>query len=295
VSALALQPEARTLPRVPGAPRLSAASCELLRTIEIVDDHGDHRLISVPAERALRVIVDDRELVTLTTLGASPELLVLGYLRNQYLVGDVTEIESITVDAESTAAVVKTRAGAHDTAGRIVPTGCGQGTAFGDLLARIDAIKLPQTVDARISQNTLYRLLATMRHHGAVHRAAGSVHSGVLFRGADLMVSVEDVGRHNAIDTITGWMALHGVAGADKIIFTSGRLTSGMVMKAAQGGIPIMVSRNGVSAMGYDIATRLGMTLFGRAANRRFLCYVGAERFDAEPETDRGTARTAAD
>jgi FdhD protein len=117
------------------------------------------------------------------------------------------------------------------------------------------------------------------------------VHGCALFQGAQMLMFVEDVGRHNAIDTITGWMALHGVTGGDKTFYTTGRLTSEMVMKAAQIGVPIVVSRNGVTAMGHELATRLGMALFGRASNRHFLCYTGLERFDSEPEPQRAPVR----
>jgi FdhD protein len=154
------------------------------------------------------------------------------------------------------------------------------------LLTQVDAVTLPQAAAARISQGILLRVLDTARQHDAIRRAAGSVHSCALFHGADLLVSVEDVSRHNGIDTIAGWMALHGVPGGDKILFTTGRLTGEMVMRAAYNGIPIVVSRNGVTALGYDLAAKFGMTLFGRAANRRFVCYIGAERFDAEPVSD---------
>jgi FdhD protein len=290
VDALLLELEARNMPPVPGAPRLTAASCELLREIQVVDERGDHRLIQVPVERALTVFVDERELVTLMTLGASPELLVLGYLFNQHLIASATQIESIAVDWELCTAAVKSRTPVLElkarTARRFAATACGQGSVFGDPMKQIDAMQVPEMGVARIRQSTLHRLLETMRRHHGIHRSAGSVHACALFRGADMLVAVEDVGRHNAVDTITGWMVMHGVAGADKILFTTARLTSEMVMKSAQSGIPILVSRNGVSAMAYDLASKLGMTLFGRAANRRFLCYVGAERFDAEPAVD---------
>ena len=282
-----VRPEARLLRPVPGAPRLTAASCEPVREIQVVDEEGEHRRIQLPAERALTVFVDQRELVTLMTLGAAPELLVLGYLYNQRLIDGAAQLESITVDWQLGAAAVITRSPLHElkhgSARRLATTGCGLGSVFGDLMAQIDTIRLPGIGVARIRQTTLQRLLETMRRSRNIHGSAGSVHSCALFRGADMLLSVEDVGRHNAIDTITGWMVMHGVAGADKILFTTARLTSEMVMKAAQSGIPIAVSRNGVSTMAYDLATRLGMTLFGRAANRRFLCYVGAERFDVEP------------
>lgn len=283
---------------VPDAPRLTQAAASLLREIQIVDEHGERRPISIPVERPLTVFVDKRELVTLMTLGASPELLVVGYLRNQRLIAAVGEIESVTVDWDVGAAAVKTRAGIADIEGRttrrVVTTGCGQGTVFGDLMDQIDTVRLPDARTARIRQGTLHGMLEVMRQRNGVHRKAGSVHGCALFRGAEMLTFVEDVGRHNAIDTIAGWMAVHGVDGADKLFYTTGRLTSEMVMKAAQMGVPIVVSRNGVTAMGHEMASRLGMTLFGRAANRHFLCYCGFDRFDSEPEPERAPVRLVA-
>jgi FdhD protein len=291
--------EARLTQPVDRAPRLTQASCELLREIEILDEHGERRLIEVPTERALTIFIDGRELVTLMTLGACPELLVLGYLHNQRLINDVTEIESIAVDWRAAAANVMTRSRSKDidakAARRIVTTGCGQGTVFGGLMAEIDAIRLPAANAARVRQSTLYRLLEIMREQESLHRNAGSVHGCALFKGGELLVFVEDVGRHNAIDTVVGWMALHGAGGADKILYSTGRLTGEMVIKSALIRVPIMVSRNGVTALGLDVAATLGMTLIGRAVKRRFLCYVGAERFDFEPEPHGAPGRTAID
>jgi len=285
-------------PLAAGAPRLTQARCELLREICIVDEYGDKRSIHIPAERPLTVFVDKCELVTLMTLGERPELLVLGYLRNQRLIADVSEVESVTVDWDVGAAAVRTHAGVRDmkakTAHRIVTTGCGQGTVFGDVMSQIDSVVLPDAKTARIRQTTLHRMLETMRQQDSIHRKAGSVHGCALFRGPELLCFVEDVGRHNAIDTIAGWMAMHDVGGGDKAFYTTGRLTSEMVMKAAQLGVPIIVSRNGVTAMGHELASRLGMTLFGRAANRHFLCYTGTERFDSEPEPQRAPVRRVA-
>jgi FdhD protein len=283
---------------LPGAPRLTQATGTLLREIDILDEYGERRRIPIPAERPLTVFVDKRELVTLMTLGACPELLVLGYLCNQRLVGAIDEVESITVDWDVASAAVKTRQGIADierkTAQRVVTTGCGQGTVFGDLMSQLDAVHLPGAQVARIRQSTLHGMLEVMRQRNSIHRKAGSVHGCALFRGSEMLMFVEDVGRHNAIDTIAGWMALHGVVGADKTFYTTGRLTSEMVMKSAQMGVPIIVSRNGVTAMGHELASRLGMTLFGRAANRHFLCYTGFERFDSEPEPQRAPVRVVA-
>ncbi len=298
MSALNESPPPAPLPeraRVPGAPRLTQAQCELLREIQILDEYGERRHIHIPAERPLTVFVDKRELVTLMTLGQMPELLVLGYLRNQRLVADVAEVESITVDWDVGAAAVRTHGGVQDlaakTAHRVVTTGCGQGTVFGDAMTQLHTVQLPDAATARIRQGTLQRMLETMRQQDSIHRKAGSVHGCALFQGAQMLMFVEDVGRHNAIDTIAGWMGLHGVPGADKAFYTTGRLTSEMVMKAAQMGVPIIVSRNGVTAMGHELASKLGMTLFGRASNKHFLCYTGLERFDSEPEPQRAPVR----
>ena len=297
-----LAPAVPPLLPVPGAPRLTAAQCELLREITILDEYGERRSIHIPAERPLTVFIDKRELVTLMTLGQCPELLVLGYLRNQRLIERVQDVESITVDWDVGAAAVRTHHGVHDieakTAQRVVTTGCGQGTVFGDAMTQLHTVTLPSAADARIRQGTLHRMLETMRQQDSIHRKAGSVHGCALFSlrdgGCEKFYFVEDVGRHNAIDTIAGWMGMHGIAGADKAFYTTGRLTSEMVMKAAQMGVPIVVSRNGVTAMGHELASKLGMTLFGRAANRHFLCYTGIERFDSEPEPQRGPVRVVA-
>lgn len=291
----ALPTPAAPRPLVAGAPRLTMARGELLREITILDEYGQRRQIHIPAERPLTLFVDRRELVTLMTLGAMPEHLVLGYLLNQRLIQRVDQIESVTVDWDVAAAAVKTRAGVSDiearTAKRVVTTGCGQGTVFGDLLEDVHGIQLPSAEQARIRQSTLHRMLETMRQQDSIHRKAGSVHGCALFRGHELLMFVEDVGRHNAIDSIAGWMGLHGIDGGDKAFYTTGRLTSEMVMKSAQLGVPIIVSRNGVTAMGHQMASRLGMTLFGRASNRHFLCYTGVERFDSEPEPQRPAVR----
>jgi FdhD protein len=263
---------------------------QLTRHIEVVNEHGVSEQVSIPAERALTVYVDKREIVTLMTLGAYPELLVLGYLRNQRLVGDVSEVESITVDWDAGVdgagvAAVKTRHGIADIAARtekrVVTTGCGQGSVFGDLMAEIDTLALP---DARISQARLYGLLNAIRVQESTYKSAGSVHGCALFSGEQMQIFVEDVGRHNAIDTIAGWMWMNGVtANADSIFYTTGRLTSEMVMKSAQMGVAVVVSRSGITQMGYDVATRLQLCTIGRATNKHFLCYTSPERLQLDP------------
>jgi len=285
IEAFEVQPQARLMQPVANAPHLTSTSCEAVREIEILDELGVRRTIYIPAERALTVLVDDRELVTLMTLGASPELLVLGFLRNQRLIKDAADLESISVDWRAGTALVKTRPGKRELPAalpRIVAGGSGQGSIYAAMMSQLDTLRLPDAGEARISGSTLRAVLDTMRQHDTIHRHARSVHSCALFQHDRLLVSVEDVSRHNGLDTVSGWMALHGIDGGDKILFTTGRLTGEMVIKAAQSGVPIVVSRNGVSTMGYDLAKKFGMALFGRAVNRRFHCYVGAERFDAE-------------
>jgi FdhD protein len=287
------------LPARTDLPRLTRAAVPLTREVDVVDEFGQRRTLPIPNERPLTLYVDRRELVTLMTLGAAPELLALGYLRNQQLIGALAEIESVTVDWDVGAAAVRTHAGSADfearTARRIVTTGCGQGTMFGSLMEQIDAVQLAPPALARIRQSTVQTLNESMRKLDSVHRRAGSVHGCALFRGTEMLVFVEDVGRHNAIDTIAGWMWMHGDdalgQGGDKVFYTTGRLTSEMVTKAAQLGVPIVISRNGVTQMGYELATRLGMTLFGRASQKHFICYCGFERFDAEPEPQRAPVR----
>ena len=287
------------LPALPQAPHLTAARAPLLQAVRIVDAQGRDRVIDIPLERALTVYVDRREIVTLMTLGVRPELLVLGWLFNQRLVGQLEEIESITVDWDVGAAAVRTHAGLPAGPGRsphrVVTTGCGQGTVFGDLMADLSELRLPSPSEARIGQRELTRILEAMRGLDSVHRRAGSVHGCALFdaRSARMLVFVEDVGRHNAVDTVTGWMRMHGVTGRDKVMCTTGRLTSEMVMKCAHAEIPVVVSRNGATAMGLAMAQQLCMALFGRASNRHFLCYSGFERFDAEPEPEPPALRVA--
>ncbi|MEO7391280.1 MAG: formate dehydrogenase accessory sulfurtransferase FdhD [Ramlibacter sp.] len=268
-------------------PFLTEAREPLTREIEIINEHGEPDVISIPAERALTVYVDKRELVTLMTLGARPEWLVLGYLRNQRLVDSVDEVEAITVDWEVGSAAVKTRAGIdrieERTATRVVTTGCGQGSVFGGLMDEVDSIHLPE---ASITQAQLYGLLNAIRLQESTYKSAGSVHGCALFHGEEMLLFVEDVGRHNAIDTIAGWMWLQQppIQAADKIFYTTGRLTSEMVMKSAQMGVPIVVSRSGITQMGHAIAQRLGLCAIGRAANKRFLCYSAPQRLKMQPE-----------
>lgn len=269
-------------------PYLTSATAPLTQGVMARNEFGEVQSISIPSERALTVYVDKRELVTLMTLGAHPEWLVLGFLRNQRLIRSVTEIESITVDWEVGAAAVKTRAGIdhieEKTARRVVTTGCGQGSVFGGLMDEVDAIHLP---DARLKQSQLYGIVNAIRLQESTYKSSGSVHGCALFRGEDMLIFVEDVGRHNAIDTIAGWLWLQSAKdmdGSDKVFYTTGRLTSEMVIKSAQMGVPFVVSRSGITQMGLEIAQRVGLCAIGRATHKRFLCYSSAERLLMQPE-----------
>ena len=271
-------------------PNLTQAQSELTRLIDVFNEHGTQERVLIPAERALTVYVNKHEIITLMTLGAYPELLVLGYLRNQRLVKDVSEVESITVDwsaGENGAGVaaVKTRNKISDIqprmAKRVITTGCGQGSVFGDLMDEVDHFVLP---DAQLSQARLYSILNAIRLQESTYKSAGSVHGCALFRAEQMHIFVEDVGRHNAIDTIAGWMWMNRlVADVDTIFYTTGRLTSEMVIKSAQMGVAVLVSRSGITQMGYDMATRLGLCTIGRATNKRFLCYTASERLQFDP------------
>jgi len=274
-------------------PRLTNARAPLTCEVTTLNEYGETQQVSIPAERALTVYVDKRELVTLMTLGANPELLVLGYLRNQRLIKDVTDINSITVDWDVGAAAVKTRHGIEDieekTSRRVVTTGCGQGSVFGGLMDEVDSIELP--ADARITQAQLYSLVNTIRLKETTYKSAGSVHACALFAmtGGDpeMLLFVEDVGRHNAIDTIAGWLSMQtkpSVGEAGKVFYTTGRLTSEMVIKSAQMGVPIVVSRSGITQMGHQVAQAVGLCAIGRATNKRFVCYANPQRLVLQPE-----------
>lgn len=269
-------------------PQLTQARAPLTREVEVMNQFGERESIFIPAERDLTVYVDKRELVTLMTLGAHPEWLVLGYLLNQRLIASADEIESITVDWDVGAASVKTRHGIDHieerTSKRVVTTGCGQGSVFGNLMDEIDSIQLPANMVLRQSQ--LYAIVNAIRLKESTYKSAGSVHACALFLGEELQLFVEDVGRHNAVDTIAGWIPLQtGLPAGDKIFYTTGRLTSEMVIKSAQMGVAVVVSRSGITQMGLDVAQRVGLCAIGRATNKHFLCYTHPERLvlDAVP------------
>jgi len=272
-------------PDIPYRPILTDAARPSTFTVQAVDEHGEVRDTPIAGEHPLTLYVDKREILTLMTLGAAPEALAIGYLRNQRLLGSVDEIVSVQVDWDVNAVVVNTRHGLTDLDAKLgkrtTTSGCGQGTMFGDLMEEIDTVKL--RTDAVLNRATLYALLDRVRGHDTIYKQSGAVHGCALASNEDgaseILYFVEDVGRHNAVDAIAGLMWLDRVDGGDKIFYTTGRLTSEMVIKAAQMGIPFLVSRSGLTQMGYEIAQKVGMTMIGRATNKHFLLFAGGERF----------------
>lgn len=266
-------------------PQLTDSARPATFNVATIDEHGAAGVTAIAGEHPLTVYVDKREILTLMTLGAAPEALVLGYLRNQRLVESLDDIVAVQVDWEVNAASVHTKNGLVDLdekmAHRTKTTGCGSGTVFGDLMANIDDVQLP--LNGRLKQSTLYALAELVRKYETIYKRSGAVHGCALASndatGSELLYFVEDVGRHNAVDAIAGMMWLDGVDGGDKIFYTTGRLTSEMVIKAAQMGVPFLVSRSGLTQMGYEIAKQVGMTMIGRAVNKHFLLFNDPGRF----------------
>ncbi|MFC7299971.1 formate dehydrogenase accessory sulfurtransferase FdhD [Herminiimonas aquatilis] len=268
-------------------PEFTSTPVKLTYDVNAVNESTQVSTIAIPAERPLTVYVDNRELVTLMTLGAAPEALTLGYLRNQRLVQAIEEIISIHVDWDKHAVSVTTRGGIANiearTAKRVVTTGCGQGTMFGGLMDEVDTIIL--SPDARLKQSTLYKIVNKIRTQDSVYAKAGSVHGCGLFSAdGELLYFIEDVGRHNAVDAIAGIMWLENINGADKVFYTTGRLTSEMVIKGAQMGMPFLISRSGTTQMGHFVAEKVNMTLLARCTGKHFLLISGKERMVYEPE-----------
>jgi len=265
--------------------QMSSASVPLVHEVEVLDEAGRTKLTHIPGERSLTIYLDKREVVTLMTLGSAPEALVLGYLRNQRLVESPDDIESIQVDWETDSAAVKTRRSTVDidalTSKRVVTTGCGQGTMFGGLMEEISEIALPD--GPRLSQEAIVALVDTIRVHDSIYKRSGSVHACAVFErvgddGVKLLHFIEDVGRHNAVDSISGLMWLANKPGKDLIFFTTGRLTSEMVIKGAQMGVPFLLTRSGVTLMGLELARKTNLTILSRCSGKHFEIYNAPER-----------------
>lgn len=261
----------------PDDPRLTAE-------VGGIDQNGDKVTTSVSVERPLTLFLNSREIVTMMTIGDFPDYLAVGYLRNQNMLHDDDEITSIDYDEDIETIVVRT---AKDTdfedklRKKTLTSGCAQGTVFGDVMETFDTVQLPQ--DVKVHTSRLYPLLKAINTAPSLYLKAGAIHGCVLCEQDKPLVYMEDVGRHNAVDKIAGWMFMEGVTGADKIFYTTGRLTSEMVIKTVQMGIPILVSRSGFTAWGVDLARKAGVILIGRARGERFVALSGEDRivFDA--------------
>ena len=280
-------------------PALTEAGLEPTTAVEALDEYRNTRALQVAAERPLTIYIDSYEIVTLMTLGTHPELLTLGYLKNQGLMEDVREIKSVQVDWQVNAAAVTTHTGRDDwqqrLGPRIVTTGCGQGTVYGNIMEQLQQINIRPR---QLRQSALYELLKNLNACNEVYRHAGAVHGCALCQGTEVVAFIEDVGRHNAVDAIAGKMWLQDIDGADKLFYTTGRLTSEMVMKVAQMGVPALLSRSGITRMGLDLARDFGITLLARAKGRHFLVYHGGEQivFDAAlpPKKEVGRLKSSA-
>jgi len=275
-------------------PHMTRAGLAPTHPVTAVDEYGDTREARVAGERPLTLYVDRREIVTLMTLGTQPEARALGYLRNQALIERLEDIRSVQADWDTESVVVTTHRGIEQlearTARRTVTSGCGQGTVFGSIMDRLEQVRLPRVA---LRQSTIYGLLKSLNSYNEIYRSAGAVHGCALCRDTEVLTFVEDVGRHNAADAIAGIMWLEGLEGADKLFYTTGRLTSEMVIKVAQMGVPVLLSRSGVTHMGLELARRLGVVMIARAKGQHFLVYHGAEQivYDARP-APRPAART---
>ena len=253
-------------------PKMSNAGLESIHQVQSHNQFGEEQTINIVGELPLTIKVDGQELVTLMTLGTHPEKLVLGYLRNQTLFEHPGEIKSIMVDWDRELAEVTTVRGGgvpkFDQLKRIVTTGCGQGTILSCTLDKLYEYRLPDII---IKQSDLYNVLKQVSQFNNIYRAAGSVHGCGLCHDGEVLMFIEDVGRHNAMDAIAGEMWLKDMTGNDKIFYSTGRLTSEIVMKAALMGVPVLVSRNGTTYMGFELAEELGVTLIVRAKSRQFV------------------------
>jgi FdhD protein len=265
--------------------QMSHASVPLVHEVQVMDEAGRIKTTHIPGERPLTIYLDKREVVTLMTLGSAPEALVLGYLRNQRLVESPDDIASIQVDWETDSAAVKTHRSTVDidalTSKRVVTTGCGQGTMFGGLIEEMAEIRLPD--GPQLTQEAIVDLIDSIRVHDTIYKKSGSVHACAVFErngnhNVRLLHFIEDVGRHNAVDSISGLMWLADKPGKDLIFFTTGRLTSEMVIKGAQMGIPFLMTRSGMTLMGLELARKTNLTLLSRCSGKHFEIFNAPQR-----------------
>lgn len=262
----------------PAAPRLT-------RVVEGVDHEGKPSRISVVEERPLTIFLNGQEIVTAMTIGDYPEYLALGFLRNQGMLATGEVVRGVDYDEELETVVVRTDGQTtyeEKLKKKTRTSGCAVGTVFGDMMEGLEGVRLPAV---EVKTSDLYALASKINRTPSLYLEAGAIHGTVLCQGAQPLVYMEDVGRHNAVDKIAGWMLSEGVTAGDKTLYTTGRLTSEMVIKTAMMGIPVLASRSGFTAWGVEIARQVGLTLIGRMRGRRFVCLAGEERVlrDADP------------
>lgn len=278
----------------PSAPRLT-------RAVTGTDHTGAPVDVSVVEERPLTIYLNRQEIVTAMTIGDHPKYLALGFLRNQGMLLDEADITGVDYDEELEVVVVRT---ASETTyeeklqKKTRTSGCAVGTVFGDMMEGLDQVTLPAS---ELRTSWLYALAQRINTTPSLYLEAGAIHGTVLCQRDRPLVYMEDVGRHNAVDKIAGWMLSEGVSGGDKMLYTTGRLTSEMVIKAALMGIPVLASRSGFTAWGVEIARQVGMTCIGRMRGKRFVCLSGEERLvrdidpDSVPEEAKKSRRKAAE
>jgi FdhD protein len=262
-------------------PELTDAARPATFEVEAYNERGEMVPTAIAGEHPLTLYLDKREIVTLMTLGHAPEALALGYLRNQRLADSIDDIAAVQVDWETESVAIVTKKKKRNLSEKLrkrtVTSGCGQGTVYGDLMEEIDSVKLRN--DVTLADADLFVLLEKVRRHETIYKQAGAVHGCALATTAgEILMFVEDVGRHNAVDAIAGFMWLDAIDGSDKVFYTTGRLTSEMVIKCAQMRIPFLVSRSGLTHMGHQIAKQVGITMLGRASGRHYLAFTGRQR-----------------
>lgn len=263
----------------PSAPRLT-------RVVEGVDHNGQATNISVVEERPLTIFLNGQEIVTAMTIGDYPAYLAVGFLRNQGMLADEEVVEGVDYDEELETVVVRTDGQTtyeEKLKKKTRTSGCAVGTVFGDMMEGLEGVQLP---DLSVKTSDLYSLAARINRTPSLYLEAGAIHGTVLCQGDRALVYMEDVGRHNAVDKIAGWMHMEGVPAGNKLLYTTGRLTSEMVIKTAMMGIPALASRSGFTAWGVEIAREVGLTLIGRMRGNRFVCLAGENRLtrDADPD-----------
>ncbi|MFA0438866.1 formate dehydrogenase family accessory protein FdhD [Vibrio sp. 10N.286.49.C2] len=249
--------------------------------VEVVDEYGEKLVKQIACERPLTVMLNWKEIVTLMTLGSRPDSLVLGYLKNQGFLSDPHSVESLIIDWETHSAAVITNENTdfleEALKKKTVTSGCGQGTMYGNVMKQLDGYQVPQTP---LKQSQIYATLEALTHFNDTYKKAGAVHGCAICYNNEVLSFVEDVGRHNAVDTLAGELWVNEENGNDKIFYTTGRLTSEMVIKVAQMGIPVLLSRSGVTQMGLDLAQQFGITTIARAKGMRFQVFTGSDKID---------------